>query len=202
MKPIAAFMWRKLDHPGHDGCRLFKLAGGWRLAGIAVFRETGRPCHLQYDVTVDTAWRTRRADVAGYLGNKAIDVHIRAAGHGRWQVNGEARNRVAGCIDVDLGFTPATNMIVLRRLSLRIGQRAEAPAAYLDFPRMRLVKLRQAYHRIGRRTYEYEAPTVGYAGTLHVSPSGAIVRYPGLFERVGSGYRERDSRRAGAGRRP
>jgi hypothetical protein len=30
IKPVAIFLWRKLDHPGHDSCRLFKLANGWR----------------------------------------------------------------------------------------------------------------------------------------------------------------------------
>ena len=90
-------------------------------------------------------------------------------------------------VDVDLGFTPATNLIVIRRLSLKVGQHAEAPAAYLAFPKMRFVKLPQTYRRTGRTAYEYEAPTVGYTGTLHVATSGAILHYPGLFEIVKSG---------------
>jgi uncharacterized protein len=85
------------------------------------------------------------------------------------------------CIDVDLGFTPATNLIAIRRLSLKVGESAEAPAAYLEFPRMRWVKLPQSYRRISRGAYEYESPTVGYAGTLEVSPVGAVTHYPGLF---------------------
>jgi uncharacterized protein len=48
-------------------------------------------------------------------------------------VGSEALKSVADCVDVDLGFTPATNLIVLRGLSLKIGQRAQAPAAYLSF---------------------------------------------------------------------
>ncbi len=186
MRPTAAFFWRKLDHPGHDSCRLFKLSNGWRLSGAAVFWEEGHPCHFHYEVLTDATWRTRRASVAGYLGNRAIDLRITAAG-GHWKVDGEAQNRIAGCVDVDLGFTPATNLIALRRLSLKVGQRAEAPAAYLSFPRMRFVKLPQTYHRISRAEYEYESPTHGYAGTLQVSSSGAIDHYPGLFERLASG---------------
>lgn len=129
MKPTAAFFWRKLDHPGHDSCRLFKLADGHRLWGAAVFWDDDRPCDFQYEVVVDAAWRTRRARVAGYLGNRAIDLRISSSANARWKVGGKPQPGVAGCIDVDLGFTPATNLIALRRLSLKVGQRAQAPAA-------------------------------------------------------------------------
>ena len=186
MRPTAAFFWQKLNHPGHDSCRLFKLSNGWRLSGASVFREEERPCHFHYEVLTDAIWRTRRASVAGYIGNRAVVLRIATAGN-HWKMGGEALNGTTECVDVDLGFTPATNLIALRRLSLKIGQRAEAPAAYLSFPKMRLVKLPQIYHRVSRTEYEYEAPTVGYAGTLQVATSGAIVHYSGLFELLTSG---------------
>ncbi|KQV49340.1 hypothetical protein ASC95_17185 [Pelomonas sp. Root1217] len=187
MKPTAAFFWRKLDHPGHDSCRLFHLSNGWRLSGAAVFWDEGRPCHLGYEVATDAEWRTRRARVVGYVGNRAIDLRINTAAGAHWKVGGEGQSNIAGCPDVDLGFTPATNLIAVRRLSLKVGQRAQAPAACLSFPGMRFVKLPQTYHRISRTEYAYEAPTVGYAGTLQVAASGAIVHYPRLFERLAEG---------------
>ena len=187
LKPAAMFFWRKVDHPGHDSCRLFKLANGWRISGAAVFWDEGRPCHFHYDVSADAAWRTQSANVSGFLGKRAVDLRIRRTGGARWEVNGISKKTVTGCVDVDLGFTPATNLIALRRLSLKVGQRAEAPAAYLQFPQMRLVMLPQTYLRVGRAEYEYNAPTVGYAGTLRVLPSGEVTQYPGLFERLTSG---------------
>jgi hypothetical protein len=187
LKPIAMFFWRKVDHPGHDSCRLFRLANGWRLSGAAVFWDEGRPCHFHYEVSADAAWRARSAKVSGFFGKKAVDLRIRSAGPGRWEVNGVSKASVRSCVDIDLGFTPATNLIALRRLSLKVGQCAEAPAAYLQFPEMRLVVLLQTYRRIGRTEYDYEAPAVGYSRTLQVLPSGVVIRYPGLFERVASG---------------
>lgn len=187
IKPIAIFLWKKLDNPGHDSCRLFELANGWRLTGGAIFWDNGRPCHLQYDVAADRAWKTRSAKVSGYIGKKDVDLRIASVGSTRWQLNGVLKKSVTGCPDIDLGFTPATNLIVLRRLALKVGQRAEAPAAYVQFPEMRLVKLPQSYLRIGRTAYEYQAPTVGYSGTLQVLPIGAVSQYPGLFELVVSG---------------
>jgi hypothetical protein len=108
IKPIAVFLWRKIDHPGHDSCRLFKLTNGWRLTGAAIFWDNGMPCHLEYDIAADGAWKTRNAKVSGYVGKKAVDLRIASAGAARWQLNG-VLGGVTGCVDVDLGFTPATN---------------------------------------------------------------------------------------------
>jgi hypothetical protein len=186
-KPTVAFFWRKVDHPGHDSCRLFKLSGGWRLSGVAVFWEARRACHFQYDVIADVGFRTKSATVVGYFGKKAVEIRIRSAGPGRWRVNGTPNADLAGCLDVDLGFTPATNLLALRRLALRVGQHAEAPAAYFEFPGLRFTRLPQRYERVGHAEYSYEAPTVGYAGILKVSSLGALVQYPGLFELISTG---------------
>lgn len=186
MKPAAIYYWRRVDRPGHDCCRLFALPNGWRLAGTAVFFE-GRPSCLEYEVVADAGWRTRRAKVAGHVGNRPIALRIRAAGDGRWQlVGGEQADVVEHCADVDLGFTPATNQLPLRRLRLRTGRHAEAPAAYLQVPQMRLVRLPQSYRRVSPTEYDYASPSTGYAARLQVARDGAIERYPGVFERVGA----------------
>jgi uncharacterized protein len=183
---VGDFFWRCLDGPGGDACRLVALPNGWRLSGTAVFAASGRACQLQYEVQTDAAWRTTRATVRGFAGKRAVDLRIRASAKHRWSVNGEAQPDANGLVDLDLGFTPATNLIAIRRLALRVGQHAAAPAAYLAFPRLKLGSLAQTYHRRGRLEYDYEAPKFGYTGRLAVSPLGAVVRYPGLFELVGA----------------
>jgi hypothetical protein len=180
----SVLFWRKLDSPGHDSCRFFKLADGYRLRGAAVFLESGLVCHLQYDVIADAAFRTRSACVAGFVGKTSVELRIQTSGDQRWEVDGKHDSRIDGCLDVDLGFTPATNLLPLRRLALRVGQEAEAPAAYLEFPAMQFSVLSQRYKRLSRTAYAYEAPRFGYRGILRVSAIGAVVQYPGLFELV------------------
>jgi uncharacterized protein len=184
MKPIASFFWRKLDQPGYDSCRLFKASKGWLLNGAAVFFDSGRSCFLQYEVEADAAWQTRRAKVSGFVGRNAVELRIRSTAKQHWTADGEEQGAVEGCVDLDLGFTPATNLIAVRRLSLRVGQEAEAPAAYLAFPKLRIEKIAQTYRRVGRTEYEYEAPRFGYKGRLVVSTIGAVTHYPGLFDQV------------------
>jgi uncharacterized protein len=181
-KLVAAFFWRRLDQPGHDCCRLFRLSAGWKLRGMAVFRESDQPCNFAYEVLVDSTWKTRSARITGYRGKKEIDMRVRRAAGGHWRVGTGIQHAVASCVDIDLGFTPATNMLAVRRLGLGVGEQAEAPAAWLALPSLKLRVLPQTYLRSTKDEYDYEAPTVGYKGTLRVSSLGAVVRYPGLFE--------------------
>ena len=201
-KARVAFFWRKLNHPGHDSCRLIKLPTGWRLTGAAVFLEARRACHFQYNVVADAAFRTNSAAVVGYLGRKAINVRIRSAGRGRWRVNGVPNADVAGCININLSFTPATNLFVLRRLALKVGEHAKAPAAYLEFPSLRLTRLPQRYERLGRTTYAYQSADGWISRTLQVTHSGRRVRYPGLFETIIPSGVARTARHTNAFRRP
>ena len=180
--PAAVFFWRRLDQPGHDSCRFFHSAAGCRLSGAAVFLEGRLACQIRYEVVADAAFRTRCAALAGSVGRKPLDLRVRATRDGCWTVNGVEEPAIRGCIDLDLGFTPATNLLPLRRLGLRIGQEAQAPAAYLPLPKTRLVLLPQRYQRLSRGEYDYESPRHGYRATLRVTPQGAVADYPGLFE--------------------
>jgi uncharacterized protein len=183
-KPSVIFFWRRIDQPGHDCCRIFELSGRWVLNGGAVFTEKRRRCYLQYEVVTDAAWNTKHATITGFVGNWTIDLRIRASSKQQWFLNDEAQVGVNGCLDLDLGFTPATNLIAIRRLSLSIGEQVDAPAAYLTFPNMRLKVLQQTYRRSGRLEYDYAAPSFGYNGKLKASLLGAIVHYPGLFDQL------------------
>ena len=178
---VATFFWRRRNAPGHDHCRLLRGSAGWRLSGTAIFLHARQPCRLGYEVFADAGFRSRRAWITGFIGRRDVAEELRAAGP-RWKHNGRRIAAVDGCADIDLGFTPATNLLVLRRLSLAVGgAEAEAPAAYLGFPSMRLARLPQFYRRVSRDAYAYRSPDHGYRGTLHVTRHGAVIDYPELF---------------------
>ncbi len=178
---VQAILWRRLDRPGHDACALWRADAGWRLSGTAVFVFAGRPCHLAYVVQCDVAWQARSAQVTGWIGPDAVALIMAAVPGGRWRLNGADQEQVTGCADIDLGFTPATNMLPVRRLALRPGDAADAPAAWLSFPELALARLAQHYRRVGADQYAYQAPDVGYTGTLVVSDAGFVTTYPGLW---------------------
>lgn len=175
-------LWRRLDFPGHDSCSLRKFNQGWQLSGTAIFLFNQKPCLLSYEVNTNPDWETRTASVSGYVDKSIIALTIARTPNHRWSINDIELQETTDCIDLDLGFTPATNLIAICRLSLAVGARSPAPAAWLDFPDFTLKQLEQHYHRIAHDRYEYTSPTAGYADVLEVDDYGAIVHYPHLWE--------------------
>jgi hypothetical protein len=174
-------LWRRLDTPGHDACRLEQRADGWRLEGAAVFRHEGGAARLVYEARCDRCWRSQGGRVSGWLGQQAVDFNITKASDFDWTLNGN-RVRLEGCVDLDFSFTPATNLFQVGRLALMPGAAADAPSAWLDPSAGVLARLPQRYERRTETIYGYEAPSVGYAGDLEVDASGFVRRYPGLWE--------------------
>jgi hypothetical protein len=91
---------------------------------------------------------------------------------------------VAGCLDVDLAFTPATNILPLRRLGLAVGESREVTAAWIRFPDLSVEPLPQRYTRLDERRVRYESRGGAFTAELEVDELGLVVRYPPLWERV------------------
>jgi hypothetical protein len=187
-------VWRRLDSPGHESCRLFGGPDGFRLDGTAVFVHDGLACRLDYDIACDPGWRTTAALVRGWVGetNVAIDVAVddapeREGSIRRWRQGGAEVSAVAGCLDIDLNFSPATNLLPIRRAALAPGEQVAVTAAWLRFPSFGLEPLPQIYRRLDATTYRYESAGGKFVRELRVDERGFVVLYPGLWEQEAGG---------------
>lgn len=88
-----------------------------------------------------------------------------------------------GALDIDLGFTPATNTLPIRRLALAVGETKPVRSAWLRFPELRLEPLEQTYTREADRVFRYRALVDGEAFTaqLDTDTFGRVLRYEGLW---------------------
>ena len=182
---MRAVLWQRLDQPGHEAVRLVQGDTGYELAGTAVFADDARPCRLDYAVRCDAEWRTTAARVTGWVGSAPVEVSIIVGAGGRWTLNGRECPAVAGCIDVDLNFSPCTNLLPVRRLRLPVGQAAAVRAAWLRFPSFVLEPLDQVYRRLGTTAFRYESGT-GYTADLEIDEDGFAVRYADIWSMVAS----------------
>jgi len=174
--------WRRLDVPGHDMAVLSATAtGGWLLQGHAVFSEAGVPTGLRYEVELDTRWHSRAGRVQGFVGSRGFDHVIRRHDEG-WSLDGSLVPHLGHLVDLDFGFTPATNMQQLRRVPIDIGQGVHLPAVWFDVDAGTLTELPQFYRRESETTYWYESPTAAFEGLIELAPSGFARLYSTLWE--------------------
>ncbi len=181
---METILWRRVDAPGHDGCRFAKKKGGWRLEGATAFLLDGIPSCLAYRVECDAEWRTEHGEVHGWVGTRPIDYLVDRSPDGRWTLNGDVMPHVQGCIDLDFGFTPATNLFQLQRVALKVGEATDLQVAWLDAGSGALQLLEQRYERRTADSYFYSAPRFEYEATLAVNKAGFVTTYPDLWEAV------------------
>jgi hypothetical protein len=181
MVTIESILWQSFVLPGHEACRLYFKDSYWHLQGTAVFSHEKHPCRLNYQIMCDDAWQTLSAEVEGWLGNTSIGIQITSDPTQNWWLNGVEQPDIRGCIDIDLNFSPSTNLLPIRRLHLDIGETAEVKAAWLRFPSFKLELLPQQYRRLDETTYRYESAGGTFVADLKVNKSGFVMEYPGIW---------------------
>ncbi len=179
---VESILWVGIVLPGHETCRLFSQDSHWHLEGTAVFSHEERPCRLDYQIVCDAAWRTLSARVQGWVGNTVITIQIKTDAAQRWWLDGVEQPDVFGCIDLDLNFSPSTNLLPIRRLDLAVGESVDVHAAWLRFPSFKLEPLPQQYRRLDESTFRYESAGGKFVANLKVNRSGFVLDYPGIWE--------------------
>jgi uncharacterized protein len=179
-----AMMWQRLDLPGHEVATLRPTEGGWLLAGTALVAHEQRPCRLAYVIHCTGEWHTSRVDVHGDVGNAPVRLELTRSSDGEWDANGRRIDSVAGCLDADLGFSPATNLLPIRRLRLGVGEQASVRAAWVRFPELTIEPLDQVYTRLSPDRYLYESAGGAFRCELVVDQFGFVVDYPESWRAV------------------
>jgi uncharacterized protein len=176
--------WRRLDVPGHEEARVEQAADGWHLTGTLEVEEADVAARLRYEIGCDPAWHTRSAVIEGTAAGRPVRFVLAADGTGNWTQDGVPLPALAGALDVDLGFTPATNTLPIRRLGLAVGETRPVRSAWLRFPELRLEPLDQTYLREAERVYRYRATVDGesFTARLDTDTFGRVLLYEGLWE--------------------
>jgi hypothetical protein len=153
---------------------LARAADGWSLSGTTVVPFEDRPAHIAYRVLADSWWRTQSAEVSVNVDGSERGLRLEAD-QGRWRIDGAPRADLDGCVDVDLGWTPATNTLPIRRLDLEVDVPVELSVAWLRFPELTVERSTQTYTRLGATTWRYQSGP--YDFILEATPEGVVTRY-------------------------
>ena len=178
---IRTLHWRRLDTPGSEYLTLSQIADGWELRGTVVVTLDGEPVLVRYTVQCGTSWETRDVDVATESAATSERLHL-TAGDRRWISDEGGLPAVEGAVDVDLGVTPSTNTLPIRRLELEVGKHADLIVAWVRFPDLAVIRSDQRYTRLAENVYRYESGS--FTRDIEVDDLGLVTSYPGLFDRA------------------
>lgn len=133
-------------------------------------------CH--YEVFCDEDWNTGIVNVG--CDTRSLSLTVRS---GVWRSGDRVLPELTGLLDIDLGVTPATNTLPLRRLLLAEGERVAVTAAWVQFPGLEIQPLHQSYTRLAANRYLYESAN-GFSAEIVVDDDGLVELYAGGWERV------------------
>ena len=161
---------------------------GYELSGYSTAVQEGDGWGIRYALTVDDRWVTCSAHVVAHSASGVYEVRLECDGNAKWRVDGAAAPQLGGCLDVDLEASACTNAFPVNRLGLRLGEAADAPAAFVRAPSLRVERVEQTYERLtddGELTrYRYAAPAFDFRAVLVYDRSGLVIDYPGIAVRV------------------
>jgi uncharacterized protein len=181
---VSSGMWQWLQGTGLERFELVHNHAQWKLRGTIVAFAGDAAAEARYEITCDAGWRTGHAQVWLISEGREQTLEIRAEG-GQWFANGREIESVRGAADIDLGWSPSTNTLPIRRLNLGPGEKSgEIVAAWVRFPELALEPLRQEYVRLSERTYRYSSRGGAFTAELLVDENGLVVEYGGFWKRV------------------
>lgn len=178
--------WRRIDVPGTEDARFEQTSTGWHINGELDVQETDASAALRYQIDCDAHWRTLSALIDGNCSGRKIRFAIQADAAGNWKIDSIERADLNGALDIDLGFTPVTNTLPIKRLQLAIGQTANVSTAWLRFPELRFERLEQSYSRQSDYVYRFDTmiDNEPFSAQLDIDQYGIVTQYEGLWERA------------------
>lgn len=196
-------VWRGTDAWRTEVAGVVLTAHGVEASGTQV-GVAPLPYRLDYRLDAADGWVTRRlvVDVEGSGWQRRLD--LRHDGSGGWHCTtgtsgsvdlpgpGGDMAKLAGALDCDLGLSPLTNLMPIRRS--RLDRRAGAEdflMAWVSVPDLAVVAAAQRYEHVSRSArgsavrYVDRGLFPGFKAELELDREGLVLVYPQLARRVG-----------------
>lgn len=195
--------WSGVDAWRAEAAHVAAGPEGLRASGVQMGVEP-LPYRLEYALEADAGWLTRRFRVAAAGEGWTRRLDLRADGAGRWlcEAGGTGAPDLpeAGCdpgplegaLDVDLGLSPLTNLLPVRRSGLHLGPGPplDLVAAWVSVPDLAVRASAQRYRSVRAGLEDAVVRYMdlgvhdGFSADLLLDREGIVVDYPGLARRV------------------
>jgi uncharacterized protein len=175
-QPLFSVLWHCPLLASSEYASLGQDEGGFYLRGVVALPKDDIPCLIEYHVVVNRHWFPRSASATVTTSQDVREMRLATDGSMRWTLNGNPAPMLDGCRDIDLGWTPATNTIPIRRLGLDVGESATITEAWITFPDLDAVKNEQTYERLADSRWRYRSGEYDFE-LMTDEASGLVVAY-------------------------
>ena len=175
--------WRRSDEVLTDEqCTMTVRDAGLSLVGTVLGADHGVPVRIEYRVAADGTGMTTAANIRSLHGFASGAMTLARDRRGSWTVDGVPAPALKGCTDLDLGCSPSTNTLPIRRLRLGVGASTTIQAAWVRFPELTVTKAAQTYTRLDEFTYRYASGT--FEAEMTMDDEGMVAAYS-VWQRTG-----------------
>jgi hypothetical protein len=181
---VVTGLWRWLQGTGLERFEFLRTADEWIFRGTILTLVHDAAAEARYEIRCDHSFRTKAANISvrDAAGERKLQIMVE---RGQWYENGIENQTVAGAIDIDLGWSPSTNTLPIKRVGLEIGQTSgEFNAAWVRFPELTLQPLPQEYLRLEDRKYRYSSRGGAFVAELLVDEHDLVLDYEGFWQRA------------------
>ncbi len=179
-------LWLSAELGSAELCEIRAGSEGALLKSTTLLSFDDTPARVDYTISMNSEWETREVRIELSAGRHRQAIVLDHDDRG-WIVDGRQRPDLHACVDVDLGWTPATNTLPLRRIPIAAGQSIHSAAAWVRFPELDVVLSEQTYTRLARDHVRYQSST--FEAELVVTDDGLVTDYGDGLWRAAQLYR-------------
>ncbi|HZW03676.1 MAG TPA: putative glycolipid-binding domain-containing protein [Anaerolineaceae bacterium] len=184
---LGTVLWRDEAAQLTEYCAFRQAEEGLHLEGVVLAAVNETPLRITYRVACDREGLTRSAVVEVTGGPDARHIELAADAARVWRLDGRELPDCCGLADVDLGFSPSTNSLAIRRLRLAVGESRALAATWVRFPEFDVVVFPQRYTRLALDRYRFESGLDEFQAELIVDEQGIVRQYGGLWQAAAAG---------------
>lgn len=164
-----------------------ETGNGHQFNGVVLTVVEEKPARIDYQVLFDRQGLTQSVNVDEIGGPGEQHLQLVVDEHRTWFWNGKELPECSGFSDVDLGFSPVTNTLPIRRLNLQPGESQTISAAWVRFPEFDVIPFPQRYTRMGNNRYRFESLLSDFKAELVVDERGLVHQYGQYWVAVATG---------------
>jgi uncharacterized protein len=179
-------IWQGIDEWRAEAARVDLGPRGLGATGTQIGADPS-PYRLDYELEVGSGWITNRLSVRVTSAAGERGLLLEHDARGGWRLDGEPAPALVGALDCDLGLSPLTNLMPVRRHALheRDGV-AEILVAWVSVPDLSLHASRQRYEHVRPGVVRFTDLGLheGFTAELELDADGLVLLYPELARRM------------------